>query len=153
MNTEKTIDTLNKLVVTNSDRIEGYDTASDNTDKNELKTLFSKFAQTSQTCRHELVREIKKLDGKAEEGTKASGKFFRAWMDVKSALAGNDRKAVLNSCEEGEERAIESYEAALEENSEYLTSGQQSMVRNQLDSIKSDRNKIRSMQNVMTELS
>ena len=153
MNTEKTIDALNKLVVTNSDRIEGYDTASDNTDKNELKTLFSKFAQTSQTCRHELAREIKKLGGEAEDGTKASGKFFRAWMDVKSALSGNDRKAILNSCEEGEEKAIESYEAALEDQSEHLTSSQQSMVRNQLDSIKADQRKIRSMQNVMTELS
>jgi uncharacterized protein (TIGR02284 family) len=100
-----------------------------------------------------LVSEIQKLGGKAKEGTKVSGKFFRAWMDVKSALSGNDRKAVLNSCEEGEEKAVESYETVLEDESEHLTSKQQTMIRDQYSSIKNDQNKIRAMQNALVEQS
>jgi uncharacterized protein (TIGR02284 family) len=153
MDREKTTDVLNKLVVINKDRIEGYETASENTEENDLKTLFSKFAQTSKKCRHELISEIEKLGGKAEDGTKVSGKFFRAWMDVKSALSGKDRKAILNSCEQGEERAIEAYKDVLEDDSEHLTTKQQSMIRDQYSLIKTDKDKVRSMQNALVEAS
>lgn len=151
MNKEKTIDILNKLVVTNNERIEGYETASENTEERELKTLFSGFVETSQKCRNDLVNEIKKLGGKAEGGTKVSGKFFRAWMDVKSALTGKDRKATLDSCEEGEEKAIESYRSVFEDETEHLTSQQQTMLKDQHGLIKNDLSKIRSMQDSMAQ--
>lgn len=151
MDIEKSVDVLNKLVVINNDRIEGYETAAENTEERDLKTLFSNFEQTSRECHRELVSEIEKLGGKAEEGTKMSGKFFRTWMDVKSALTGKDRKAILNSCEEGEERAIETYQSVFEDESEHLTSKQQSMIRGQHSSIKSDQSKIRSLQNALAE--
>ncbi len=151
MDRERTVDVLNELVVINNDRIEGYETAAENTEERDLKILFSEFEQTSQKCHRELVSEIEKLGGKAEEGTKVSGKFFRAWMDLKSALAGKDRKSVLNSCEQGEERAIETYKNVFEDKSEHLTSEQQSMVRDQYSSIKSDQGKIRSLQHALAE--
>jgi len=153
MDKEKTVDALNNLVVINSDRIEGYKTASENTIENELKSLFSKFAQTSQKCRHELISEIDKLGGNAEDGTKVSGKFFRTWMDVKSALSGNDRKAILDSCDEGEEKAVESYKTVLEDESEHLTSKQLTMITEQYGLIKTDQGKIKSMLNALVEAS
>jgi len=149
MNNDKTIDVLNSLVVINNDRIEGYETASENTKENDLKTLFTKFQQTSNKCQHELIREIDKLGGKADGGTKASGKFFRAWMDVKSALTGNDRKAILTSCENGEERALEVYKDVLDDDSEYLNNEQQKMIKYHYNLIKDDKNEIRKMQNAL----
>src|SRR5512140_3160206 len=98
METDKTIDVLNKLVEINNDRIEGYDTASNNTEDQELKTMFANFARTSLTCKNDLVAEIHRLGGKPTEGTRVSGKFYRAWMDIKTALTGHDRKAILNLC-------------------------------------------------------
>lgn len=153
MNKEKTIDALNTLVVINNDRIEGYDTASENTEENELNSLFSQFAQTSKKCRNELINEIGKLGGKAADGTNASGKFFRAWMDVKSALTGKDRKAILNSCEQGEERAVETYKTVFEDKSEHLTAKQQMMIKGQFGLIINDQDKIRSMQNALMSAS
>jgi uncharacterized protein (TIGR02284 family) len=153
MDKEKTTDVLNKLVVINNDRIEGYETASDNTEEKDLKTLFSKFAKTSRKCRHDLIREIENLGGKAEDGTKVSGKFFRAWMDVKSALTGNDRKAILNSCEQGEEKAIETYKTVFNDKSDHLTADLLMMVRTQYGLIKTDQGKIISMQNALVEAS
>jgi uncharacterized protein (TIGR02284 family) len=153
MEKEKLIDVLNTLVVINNDRIEGYETASANTDDRDLKILFSKFAQTSQKCRHQLIDEIEKIGGKAEDGTRVTGKFFRAWMDVKSALSGNDRKAILDSCEQGEEKALKTYRSVINEKSGYLTPDQQSMIKTQSDLIKNDQSKIRTMQNAMVEAS
>jgi len=155
MNKEKSVDVLNSLVVINKDRIDGYETASENTDEKELKSLFSRFAQTSHKCRQELIGEINKLGGKAEEGTKVSGKFFRAWMDVKTALAGRERKAILDSCEQGEDRAIEEYDSVFndKDKSTHLTTDQLSIIRTQYSLIKNDQGKIRSMQNVLVEAS
>jgi len=146
MDREKIIQEFNTLVVINNDSIDGYETASENTDEIELITVFSKFVQTSQKCRYELIREIEKLGGEAEESTNVSGKFFRAWMDVKSSLAGKDRKAILNSCKQGEEKAIETYKSLFYDKSKYLTTDQLSMIKAQYGLIKTDQGKIRSMQ-------
>jgi uncharacterized protein (TIGR02284 family) len=116
MQEKKSIDVLNTLVEINNDRIEGYGTASTETEETDLKTLFAQLAQTSQHCRAELVDEVNQLGGEPVEGTKTSGKFFRAWMDVKSALTGQDRKAILNSCEYGEKVAVGTYKKVLENN-------------------------------------
>lgn len=153
MDREKTIDVLNKLVVINSDRIEGYQTASENTEEKDFKNLFSKFAQTSNKCRHELISEIQKLSGNAEEGTKVSGKFFRAWMDFKSALTSKDRKAILNSCEQGEEKAIQTYNTVFEENSGYLSTDLRMKIKTQYDLIRTDQGIIRTLQNASMESS
>ena len=90
MEKEKTIEVLNTLITINNDRIEGYDTATKETDEQDLKTLFAEFTATSQKCKQELVTEVTKLGGKIAEGTMTSGKFFRVWMDVKAALTGKE---------------------------------------------------------------
>ncbi|MCA1757242.1 MAG: PA2169 family four-helix-bundle protein [Bacteroidales bacterium] len=145
MKKEKAIDALNSLVTINNDRIEGYETASKETEEPDLKTLFAQFISTSQKCRQELVREVTALGGEVAEGTKTSGKFFRAWMDFKVALSGKDRKAILNSCEFGEEKAKDTYDDALENDSEHLTGDHRNMIINQKAMLKGDRDHIKSL--------
>ena len=113
MDTEKTIEALNKLIVINNDRIEGYKTAAGEAKETDLKKLFSDLSQTSVECRKELVAEVTRLGGAPDEGTKTTGKFYRAWMDVKSALSGNDRATILDSCEFGEDVALQTYKKIL----------------------------------------
>ena len=113
MEKDKSIDVLNRLVEINNDRIEGYETASKETQEADLKALFSNLMKTSQQCRAELADEIKKLGGTPVEGTKTTGKFFRAWMDVKAAITGKDRKAIISSCEFGEDAILKAYQSAL----------------------------------------
>lgn len=74
MNKDKTIDVLNKLIVINNDRIEGYETATEDTEQADLKVLFKKLQQTGQKCKTELVSEVNRLDGTPEEGTRLTGK-------------------------------------------------------------------------------
>jgi len=151
MEEKKSIDVLNKLVEINNDRIEGYETASKETQETDLKTLFSQLAQTSQDCRAELVDEVNQLGGEPVEGTTASGKFFRAWMDVKSALTGQDRKAILNSCEYGEDVAVDTYKKVLENNAEDLTEDQLAMVEEQYNLIKADHDLVKSLRDSLVE--
>jgi uncharacterized protein (TIGR02284 family) len=145
MDKEKAIEVLNALITINNDRIEGYETASKETEEPDLKTLFAQFISTSQKCKQELVIEVNALGGEAAEGTLTSGKFFRMWMDVKAALTGKDRKAILNSCEYGEDEAKDTYEEELEDNFIHLSAAQQSMIYAQKSLLKADHNHIKAL--------
>jgi uncharacterized protein (TIGR02284 family) len=149
MEKDKTLDVLNSLIIINNDRIEGYETASKETNENDLKTMFASFIQTSQNCKQELLTEVFKLGGDEVEGTKLSGKFFRVWMDVKAALTGKDRKAILNSCEYGEDQAVETYNNALENNLENISPEQLIMVNTQRNLIKAVHDKVKSMRDAL----
>ena len=148
MKNEKTVAVLNTLITINNDRIEGYETASKETEEQDLKTLFAQFSATSQKCKQELDAEVKKLGGEPAEGTKTSGKFFRVWMDVKAALTGKDRKAILNSCEYGEDQAKDTYERALENDIENLSLEQQTMIKAQHTLLRADHDKVKSMRDL-----
>ena len=149
MNNEKTIEVLNILVQINNDRIEGYETASKETEEQDLKTVFAQFSATSQKCKQELEAEVKKLGGEPTEGTRTTGKFFRVWMDVKAALTGKDRKAILNSCEYGEDVAKDTYEKVLENEVENLNAEQQTMLKAQHTLLKTDHDKVKSMRDAL----
>lgn len=142
---------LNSLITINNDRIEGYETASEATEEQDLKTLFARFISNSQKCKQELVREVNILGGDEAEGTKTSGKFFRMWMDVKVALTGKDRKAILNSCETGEDEALETYNEVLEDDLEHLSAGQQTMVYAQKSLLKGDHDHVKSLRDALID--
>ena len=125
MSNEKNISALNNLIEINNDRVEGYETASKETESADLKSLFAALSGTSTSILSELRSEVSKLGGTPEEGTRVTGKFFRAWMDVKAALTGNNRHEILASCEFGEDKAQEAYEDALATDAELPTNVRQ----------------------------
>lgn len=143
MDNEKTIEAFNTLIVINNDRIEGYKTASDEAKETDLKMLFSDLKQTSVECRKELVAVVTRLGGTPDEGTRVTGKFFRVWMDVKAAFTGNDRKAILDSCEYGEDAILETYKNVLIQDIQNTSLDEQAMLNKQYALLKTDHNKVR----------
>jgi len=65
-------------------------------------------------------------------------------MDVKAALTNKDRKVILNSCEYGEDVAVETYEKALSESGD-ISSPLYTLIESQHMLIKNDHDKVRSM--------
>ena len=149
MNNEKTIEVLNTLVQINNDRIDGYETASKETKEQDLQTFFGELTKTSKKNNHELSGEITRLGGTATDGTKTTGKFFRVWMDVKAALTGKDRLAILNSCEYGEDMAKDTYKKALENDSEHLSAEQQTMIKAQHKLLVADHDKVKALRDAL----
>jgi uncharacterized protein (TIGR02284 family) len=145
MDNEKTVDALNELIEINNDRVEGYETASKETESSDLKSLFAELTRTSQNNLSELRSEVGRIGGQPEEGTRVDGKFFRAWMDVKAALTGNDRGAILSSCEFGEDKALEAYEHVFEHHTDVLDSAQLEMIRTQQSNLRKDHDRVRSL--------
>ena len=115
--TTATVEILNDLVEINNDRIVGYERALKETKDADadLKSLFTAMIDESRKIRVDLAGEVQALGGEFEAGTTASGKLYRAWMDVKTVFTGSDRHSILANCEHGEDAAQKAYKEALEE--------------------------------------
>lgn len=145
MENDKSIAALNSLVQINNDRIEGYRTASEEAKEESLKTFFSELKATSVKNNFDLRAEILKLDGKPTEDTSTSGKFYRAWMDIKSALTGSDKKAILNSCEYGEDVAKNAYAEVLSDENLHFTPEHRTLLQEQHQAIVADHNRVKTL--------
>lgn len=139
----KTVSLINDLIIINHDRIEGYEKAAKETEDPQLKSLFTHMADESRQFKNELVREVVNQGGSPAEGTTTSGKVYRAWMDIKAALTGKDRKAIIASCEFGEDAALETYDDALK--SEELMGETRNIVTRQKSSLQKSHDKIKLM--------
>lgn len=111
-----TNEVLNDLIAINNDRIAGYEKALKEleADSSDLRPLFTDMIAESHQLRNILGNEVQANGGTMEPGTTASGKVYRAWMDVKAVFTGHDRKTVLSNCEAGEDAAQRAYKDAIE---------------------------------------
>lgn len=144
MDTSKSISALNELIVINNDRVEGYKTAHTETEETEMKILFERMMETSESNLVELKSAVRVLGGEVEEGTRTTGKFFRVWMDFKATLTGNNRGTILDSCEFGEDKALEAYETALEDK-EDLGPDHIAMIHRQQAAIRADHDRVKAL--------
>jgi uncharacterized protein (TIGR02284 family) len=115
--TEITTEILNDLIAINNDRIMGYEKATEELkgEDADLKALFTDMIAESHQCKMELATEVAASGVDIEEGSTASGKIYRAWLDIKAIFTGHDRKTVLANCEAGEDAAQKAYTTALRE--------------------------------------
>jgi uncharacterized protein (TIGR02284 family) len=117
MENARSVEVLNDLVLINNDRIAGYERAiNESNDLDvDLKATFESMVRESEENKRELTNKIRQHGGNVTTGTTTAGKIYRAWMDVKAKFSGNDRKAILASCEFGEDAAQRAYKTALDD--------------------------------------
>jgi len=147
-NNEKVITVLNGLVEINNDRVDGYETAAKETDDVALKSLFGDFASDSRQFQQELTREVLALGGEPEKGTTTSGKFYRAWMDIKAAITAKNRKMIVGSCEFGEDVALETYNAAIKSDAD-LTPEHRRIIEMQREKIQTAHDRIKELRDTV----
>lgn len=128
---EKIVSLLNDLIRINHDRVVGYERALEELKEGDgdLKTLFQRYITESREYTHELTQEVKRLGGDPADGTTNSGKIYRVWMDLKSAITGKDRKTILENCEFGEDAAQKAYDLALNSDVDWEPSMRDLIVR------------------------
>jgi len=138
-----TAEVLNDLIQINNDRVEGYQKAIEQLEPTDtdLRNLFTSFITQSQELKSALQNEVLTLGEDIDMGTTASGKIYRAWMDIKAAFTGNDRQTALNNCEFGEDAAQKAYRTA--EESEELLPNARILITNQKMELKSSHDKVK----------
>jgi uncharacterized protein (TIGR02284 family) len=142
---ETNTEVLNDLIKINNDRIKGYEKAAKETADNDadLRQLFTDMAAESVRYAQELKNlTVGKGPTPAEETT-LDGDIYRAWMDVKATFSGKNRKAILASCEFGEDAAQKAYEKALKKPG--LSSDVRQLIQDQKDQLRMAHDKIKRM--------
>jgi uncharacterized protein (TIGR02284 family) len=147
---EKIADVLNDLVQINNDRIEGYTKAANETktEDADLRAIFMEMADESRQYLSELKQCVASQGEEPAKDTTKRGKVYRVWMDLKAAITGHNRKAILDSCEYGEDAAQRAYNAALED--EDLTGDARTMVMEQKAKLKQSHDKIKRMRDTQS---
>lgn len=146
---EKTAEVLNDLIQINNDRIQGYEKAAKETasEDADLRAIFDSMAAESRSYVSALTTHVAISGNEPADGTTVKGKIYRTWMDVKATFSGKDRKAILASCEYGEDAAQKAYEEALATDAELPTDIRQ-LIADQKSSLRKSHDKIKKMRDM-----
>lgn len=143
---EKLEERLEGLYEKNVDAQKGYDNAAENADSHGLRAFFRKKAQERREFNLDLRTEITSSYGEIEEGGSAAGSIHRTWMDIKSFFSGNSDESMLEACITGDKASLEEYEEILKD--EHLPTTLGALIRNQKMKIRTDLNKVRSLEDI-----
>jgi uncharacterized protein (TIGR02284 family) len=138
MRNEMVIEVLTKLLEVNNERLEGYETALNETEDHDAKTLFAQLARTSHWNRKELAAEIIELGGNPPEKPGSGDNTFSVWRDLKTTLPELERETILSACEIIEDRALEDYQEIIDNEMDDLNSKQKAMIQGQLALLQDD---------------
>lgn len=107
------ISTLNTLIATTTDSINGYENSAEEVRNARFQEIFRQRATDRQRVVSKLRDEVRRLGGEPEEGGSFLGKAHQRFEDLKSAITGGDDQAIINEVERGEDYLKEKFEAAL----------------------------------------
>lgn len=104
---------LHELLHFVNDRIEGYKRAVAHTPNAQPRGYYQQLVSQSQQFSRELNDHLRRQGSGPEASTTLKGKLYRAWMDAKATVTGDDEAAILAANIFGEEWALKAYEDAL----------------------------------------
>lgn len=141
---DKAVSVLNELIETCKDGAKGFESAAEKADSPALKSLFAQYSAQRASFAADLDGHVMSLRGKPVESGHVAAAMHRGWIDIKTAFAGNDDKALLNECERGEDYAKKAYMDALKED---LPAEVREVVQHQSVQVKAVHDKVRDLRN------
>lgn len=141
------ISTLNTLLTTLVDSVNGYEDAAANSETGRFQQLFRERAGERNRAVESLRAEIRRLGGEAESDGSFLGKTHQRFLDLKAAIMGRDEKAIINEVERGEDHLKEKFEAAL--NSGHLSGESRAAVEQAFQSVRSGHDQMSQLKHAM----
>ena len=112
-NHETLVDNLQGLLEKNYDAEKGFTKAMKDAQNPRLKNFLQKQAAQRSRFTNELSQIIRNLNEEPKKSGSFTGDMHRAWIDIKSAVSGNEDEAVLEECIRGEKASWEEYDEKL----------------------------------------
>lgn len=106
--------TLNTLIGTLIDSIEGYQKAAADTTNQRFAEMFNARAQERQQALTGLQAAVARLGGNPEDDGTTAGAVHRGWLKLKEAVVGQDDETIVKTVEEGEDYLKEKFETAMQ---------------------------------------
>ena len=108
------ISTLNTLIATTIDSINGYEDAAGHSEAGRFQQIFRDRASERQRIVEDLRSEVRRLGGDPEDAGSFLGKAHQAFFGLKAAITGRDEQSIINEVERGEDYLKEKWQAALQ---------------------------------------
>jgi uncharacterized protein (TIGR02284 family) len=105
--------TLNDLIATIFDSVEGYMEAGKNSGNDRFVAKFKARAVEREAVIATLRSEVVRLGGKPEDDGTVIGGAHRIFLNLKSVVAGRDDKAIIAEVEQGEDHIKAKFEEAI----------------------------------------
>lgn len=140
MSVNKEDSTLNGLIAASLDSADGYRTAAEQADNPELQQIFQKRATERQQVAVDLQTEMRRLGKEPEDDGTILAAIHRAYIDLRSAVIGNDELAIVNEVERGEFYINGKFEDAIME--EQLHPTTKSVIKTAYQSVQIGRNQM-----------
>jgi|TARA_R100000479_G_scaffold176515_1_gene131731 uncharacterized protein (TIGR02284 family) len=140
------VNNLQELLEKNYDAEKGFKKAMEDAESQDLKHFLKKQAQQRNKFATELDKEIHSLNEKPKESGSTTGSLHRTWINIKSAISGNDDEAVLEECIRGEKASMEEYEKTLKENR--FPNNLETVLNSQLSEIKGTVAKVKNLEDL-----
>ena len=141
------ISTLNTLIATTIDSINGYEDSAQNIDNERFREIFRQRANERQEVVENLRAEVRRLGGNPEDDGSFMGKAHQRFEDLKAAVTGRDEKAIINEVERGEDYLKGKFEAALNDGD--LSGESRSVVQSCYQSVREGHDQISSLKHGM----
>ena len=141
---DNVISVLNNLIETCKDGQNGFQTAAEGVKRSDLKTLFGQYSQQRAKFAGELQSEVLRLGGDPTQTGSVAATLHRGWINIKSAVTGEDENAVISECERGEDSAVANYKDALADAN--LPADIRSIVERQSAQVKEAHDRIRNLE-------
>lgn len=146
MDNGNAIATLNSLIETCKDGEQGFRTAAEHLKDAQTRSLFFEFSQQRAEMARELQREVRTLGGDPEQEGSLSGSAHRGWMNIKSAITGDDAR-IIAEVERGEDIAVKAFEDGLASG---LPPTTLAVVREQAARVRETHDRVRAMEKAGT---
>lgn len=144
---ETTARAYNDLVEINKTATKGYQEAAEGVTNPQLKSELSRLSQQRAQFASELTQQASRLGITSMKDTTVEGALtdaaaavHRGWINIKSAVTGQNDSAILGECETGDAIALKAYETALQAND--LPADAKNVIQQQHGQILEAKNKI-----------
>lgn len=115
--TNHDIRTLNSLIASVIDSINGYNESATDAESSRFGSIFTERASERRQVVEQLRSEVSRLGGNPEDDGTALAGAHRAFINLKSAVTNRDDKAIINEVERGEDHLKNKFEEALRDTS------------------------------------
>jgi uncharacterized protein (TIGR02284 family) len=137
------IETINDLIKTTIDSVDGYRAAGEDADNGQFKSIFFDRANERANVADRLSQHVRQLGGTPTDNGSIVAGAHRAFMNLRDAVTGTDDDAIVAEVERGEDYIKEQFETAMTDQD--LSSETRSLIGQCFDSVKEGHDQMRDL--------